>query len=140
MGRSLAAGAPPNFRATATCRHRFRLGYGENQIGQVLPEGAESGRSDQLAEEPLIVLKPHTAGTATAPSDPALTDARARGIWYNSGAAYTAADQIHHCSPVVNAATPTTATAPLPTNSNTWPIPEGKATAKSPEATLTRSP
>ena len=52
MGRSLAAGAPPNFRATATCRHRFRLGYGENQIGQVLPEGAESGRSDQLAKEP----------------------------------------------------------------------------------------
>ena len=52
MGRSLAAGAPPNFRATATCRHRFPLGYGENQIGQVLPEGAESGRSDQLAEEP----------------------------------------------------------------------------------------
>ena len=54
MGRSLAAGAPPNFRATATCRHRFPLGYDETKIGQVLPEGAESGRSDQLAEDPPI--------------------------------------------------------------------------------------
>ena len=54
MRRSLAADAPPNFRATATCRHRFRLGYDETKIGQVLPEGAESGRSDQLAEEPPI--------------------------------------------------------------------------------------
>ena len=125
MRRSLAAGAPPNFRAAATCRHRFRLGYGENQIGQVLPEGAESGRSDQLAEEPLIVLKPDvdeldtvTSGTS---ADVVLIDgqdailaaanvgnrvtvplgnARLRGIWYDAGETYGSDNGLNHCSPI----------------------------------------
>ena len=95
----------------------------------------------------LIVLRPNTttmpSGAAQKPADTAaeaLKDAQLRGIWYNSGPSYTAANKVHHCSPVANAGTGGANLAHLPTNSNTWTIPVGAATAASPAATLTRSP
>ena len=95
----------------------------------------------------LIVLKPNTNGIPTSASNKpadaaaeALADAQLRGIWFDSGPSYEAADQAHHCSPVVTAATPAAVEAPLPTDSNTWTISAGTGTPANPAAELTRSP
>ena len=93
----------------------------------------------------LIVLKPQTdglsrSGAALTDAEVSLANAQLRGVWYDSGEAYTTANQVHHCSPVHASTSATVFAAPLPTDANTWTIPEGFGTVPaSPAATLTRS-
>ena len=93
----------------------------------------------------LIVLKPQTdglsrSGAALTDAEVSLANAQLRGVWYDSGEAYTTANQVHHCSPVHASTAANVFDAPLPTDANTWTIPEGFGTVPaSPAATLTRS-